>query len=414
MKKSAIVLIALDVIVVAALGAATVFLHTRVETLTNTISYIQDNTDILVTDMSNLQSNIKSTLEEEASKVENWSVDVIDTDFEAETYTVHVSVVPKEYTETTQVSVYFGANEYPLELDGIKFVGDVTLPLSESYKGNLTFLFVDGESRATEVRTDYEGIQEEFSNVVSGKMAVAPTFSDGKLVFNTSNDVNLNTGKYGIQAFDLIVERTGYNPETDEDEADSKDESDDSKTGDEIEECERIDLINSLSMDRNAILDSGSQMTVAGEVELKKSFDVSADCSVRVYLSVETSEGFTFEYDLYNGTINDDGTAIVDEIPRAQSDAVTASGSLDKDASDKNEANDSSTDEDSVDNDSANADSADDKTGDDSTNDDTVDTGKVSDQSTDTDNKDTDVIEVDHFAANARVYDAKGSVYYLN
>lgn len=421
MKKSAIVLIALDVIVVAALGAATVFLHTRVETLTNTISYIQDNTDILVTDMSNLQSNIKATLEEEASKVENWSVDVIDTDFEAETYTVHVSVVPKEYTETTQVSVYFGPNEYPLELDGIKFVGDVTLPLSESYKGNLTFLFVDGESRATEVRTDYEGIQEEFSNVVSGKMAEAPTFSDGKLVFNTSNDVNLNTGKYGIQAFDLIVERMGYNPEIDEDDADSKDKSDDSKTsgtvsktGDKVEECERIDLINALSMDRNAILDSGSQTTVAGEVELKKSFDVSADCSVRVYLSVETSEGFTFEYDLYNGTINDDGTAIVDEIPKAQSGAVTASGSLDKNASDKDEAGDSPEDADSSDNDSANDDSSDDSTGAGSTNDDAVDTGKGSDESTDTDNKNSDVSEVDHFAPNAKVYDAKGSVYYLN
>ena len=74
MKKSYIVLIALDVIVVAALGAATVFLHSRVERLSNTISYIQDNTDILVTDMSNLQSNIKATLEEEASKVEEWSV----------------------------------------------------------------------------------------------------------------------------------------------------------------------------------------------------------------------------------------------------------------------------------------------------------------------------------------------------
>ena len=252
-------------------------------------------------------------------------------------------------------------------------------------------------------------------------MAEAPTFSDGKMVFNTSNDVNLNTGKYGIQAFDLIVERMGYNPEIDEDEADSKDKSDDSKTsgtvsktGDKVEECERIDLINALSMDRNAILDSGSQTTVAGEVELKKSFDVSADCSVRVYLSVETSEGFTFEYDLYNGTINDDGTAIVDEIPKAQSGAVTASGSLDKNASDKDEAGDSPEDADSSDNDSANDDSSDDSTGAGSTNDDAVDTGKGSDESTDTDNKNSDVSEVDHFAPNAKVYDAKGSVYYLN
>ena len=135
---------------------------------------------------------------------------------------------------------------------------------------------------------------------------------------------------------------------------------------------------------------------------------------MRVYLSVETSEGFTFEYDLYNGTINDDGTAIVDEIPKAQSGAVTASGSLDKNASDKDEAGDSPEDADSSDNDSENGDSSDDSTGAGSTNDDAVDTGKGSDESTDTDNKNSDVSEVDHFAPNAKVYDAKGSVYYLN
>ena len=276
MKKSYIVLIALDVIVVAALGAATVFLHSRVERLSNTISYIQDNTDILVTDMSNLQSNIKATLEEEASKVEEWSVDVIDTDFDAKTYTVHVSVVPKEYTANTAVSVYFGANEYPLTLVGLKCVGDGVLPLNESYKGNLTFLFVDGDSRATEVRTDYEGIQEEFSGVVNGKMVTAPTITDGKLSFSTSNDINLNAGKYGIQSFALIVERSGYDGGVNQDEAamaddnDSEDKEDEKKTDEiNIEECERIDLINALSIDRKSILDSGSQMTLAGEVELK-------------------------------------------------------------------------------------------------------------------------------------------------
>lgn len=421
MKKSYIVLIALDVIVVAALGAATVFLHSRVERLSNTISYIQDNTDILVTDMSNLQSNIKATLEEEASKVEEWSVDVIDTDFDAKTYTVHVSVVPKEYTASTTVSVYFGANEYPLTLDGIKFVGDVVLPLNESYKGNLTFLFVDGDSRATEVRTDYEGIQEEFSGVVNGKMVTAPTITDGKLSFSTSNDINLNAGKYGIQSFDLIVERSGYDGGDNQDEAATAVEDDkasedkkDEKTDEiNIEECERIDLINALSIDRKSILDSGSQMTLAGEVELKKAFDISPNCSIRVYLSVETSEGFTFEYDLYNGTIDDTGTAIIDEIAKEPADKNhTGKDQGEDEASD---SSDSDEIEDSKENDeeaSGNAESDNADENPDSDNDKDLENEIANDDEV-TDEDDTEMIMVDHFAPNAKVYDAKGSVYYL-
>ena len=414
MKKSYIVLIALDVIVVAALGAATVFLHSRVERLSNTISYIQDNTDILVTDMSNLQSNIKATLEEEASKVEEWSVDVIDTDFDAKTYTVHVSVVPKEYTASTTASVYFGANEYPLTLDGIKFVGDVVLPLNESYKGNLTFLFVDGDSRATEVRTDYEGIQEEFSGVVNGKMVTAPTITDGKLSFSTSNDINLNAGKYGIQSFDLIVERSGYDGGDNQDEAamaddnDSEDKEDEKKTDEiNIEECERIDLINALSIDRKSILDSGSQMTLAGEVELKKAFDISPNCSIRVYLSVETSEGFTFEYDLYNGTIDDTGTAIIDEIAKEPADKnQTGKDQGEYEASDSGDSDeiDASQENGEEDSDNAENDNADETSDGDKDND-------MEDDGADED--DTEMIMVDHFAPNAKVYDAKGSVYYL-
>lgn len=416
MKKSVILLIALDVIVVAALGAATVFLHSRVERLSNTISYIQDNTDILVTDMSNLQSNIKATLEEEASKVEEWSVDVIDTDFDAKTYTVHVSVVPKEYTASTVVSVYFGANEYPLTLDGIKFVGDVVLPLNESYKGNLTFLFVDGDSRATEVRTDYEGIQEEFSGVVNGKMITAPTLTDGKLSFSTSNDINLNTGKYGIQSFDLIVERSGYDGGDNQDEAAtaadddkaSEDKKDDKKADEiNIEECERIDLINALSIDRNSILDSGSQMTLAGEVELKKAFDISPNCSIRVYLSVETSEGFTFEYDLYNGTIDDTGTAIIDEIAKESADKnQTGKDQGEDEASNSGDSDEIDDFKENDEEDSGNAESDDADETPDSDND-----KDLEDEVTDED--DTEMIAIDHFAPNAKVYDAKGSVYYL-
>lgn len=422
MKKSVMLLIALDVIVVAALIAATVFLHSRVEVLSNQISYIQDNTNILVTDMSNLQDNIKATLEEEASKIEEWNVSVIDTDFDTNTYTVHVSVIPKEYTETTTVSVYFGPNGYPLVLDGLKFVGDVTLPLSESYKGNLTFLLVDGTSRATEVITKYAGIQEEFGNVLSGSMKEAPTIEAGKLSFSTSNDVTLNTGNYGIESFELVVERTNYEPveeelDSVEDDASvvtsskSKKASTTEDVADSIEECEHIDLISALAIDKNAILDAESQMTLAGEVELKKAFEISPGCSIRVYLMVETSEGFIFEYDLYSGTVNAEGNAIIDdesELEEMLNLSTDKSDDVNKNNADKNNA----------DNNNLNTDESYEDESDENTDEDTDDSLEdaatdSSDKENDSDNEEDASVEIDHFAPNAKVFDAKGGVYFL-
>ena len=78
----------------------------------------------------------------------------------------------KEYTEDTKTSVFFGTNEIPLELNGIKYTGEATLPLSEDYAGNVTFLFVDGNKRSTEVLDEFEGVTSVFKNVASAYLPI--------------------------------------------------------------------------------------------------------------------------------------------------------------------------------------------------------------------------------------------------
>ena len=148
-------------------------------------------------------------------------------------------------------------------------------------------------------------------------------------------------------------------------------------------------------------------MTLAGEVELKKAFDISPNCSIRGYLSVETSEGFTFEYDLYNGTIDDTGTAIIDEIAKEPADKNhTGKDPGEDEASDSGDSDeiDASQENGEEDSDNAENDNADETSDGDKDND-------MEDDGADED--DTEMIMVDHFAPNAKVYDAKGSVYYL-
>ena len=85
--------------------------------------------------------------------------------------------------------VFFGTNEIPLELDGIKYTGEATLPLSEDYAGNVTFLFVDGNKRSTEVLDKFEGVTSVFKNVASGILADKPTFDNGSIKLGTDVDV---------------------------------------------------------------------------------------------------------------------------------------------------------------------------------------------------------------------------------
>ena len=122
---------AITIILLAALIAGAVLLNNRIKKLETQMSYTSDNTSVILSDVQTMQDDIKSTLEEEASLITDWDISLKSADFTDMTYTVSVSVVPKEYTEDTKASVFFGPSEIPLELYGIESTGEATRPLSE-------------------------------------------------------------------------------------------------------------------------------------------------------------------------------------------------------------------------------------------------------------------------------------------
>ena len=93
---------AITIILLAALIAGAVLLNNRIKKLETQMSYTSDNTSVILSDVQTMQDDIKSTLEEEASLITDWDISLKSADFTDMTYTVSVSVVPKEYTEDTK------------------------------------------------------------------------------------------------------------------------------------------------------------------------------------------------------------------------------------------------------------------------------------------------------------------------
>ena len=89
------ILIVLILILLLVFG---ILMYGKVSELTNQLAYLQDTTNIILSDVGGMQSSIEKTLEEEASMVEDYSIEVKDMDFARHEYKVEVSVIPKEYT----------------------------------------------------------------------------------------------------------------------------------------------------------------------------------------------------------------------------------------------------------------------------------------------------------------------------
>ena len=98
-KIPAIILTVVLLLVGVMIGAGIQF-HNKLEELGNQLMYLQDTNSILNEEIFSLQTNIEAALEEEASLIENYTVEVIGMNFEKGTYQVKVSVVPKEYSDS--------------------------------------------------------------------------------------------------------------------------------------------------------------------------------------------------------------------------------------------------------------------------------------------------------------------------
>lgn len=181
-------------------------MYHRLVELTSQIRYLQDTTNIILSDVGGMESAITQTLKEESGMVEHYSIELADMDFAADTCEVSVYMIPKEYTDNTSISVFFGTQECPLARDGYAYTGAAVLPLGKSFDGNLTFLFSNGKKKSTEVYSNYDGIQTHLEEVLSAGMQGTPEYKDGQ--FTLDGDVNFSLngcGQYEFERFELAA-----------------------------------------------------------------------------------------------------------------------------------------------------------------------------------------------------------------
>ena len=362
-KRNILATVIIIIVAIAiSLGILLAFVLNRLSVLSNRISYLSDTADIILNNVSTLQSNIEATLEEESSLLESWSVDLLYTDFRTKTYTVDVTIIPKSYTDTTRAIIYFGTNEYELRLDGYSYKSKIVLPLGEKYDGNVTVLFIDGDKKATEVISGYKDVQHDFDDVLSGNATEMPVYKDGKLKIDgafdfvlqgddnfkfTSLELIVDAGKKDIDTVDLkklaeeqmgitdesgsesedsdTIEDTG-NPDsldntdnientdnTDDmdnqnpnDDVDNPDENGNSgaKIDTEEKSTGKLTLAETTEKEesRKHVEETVVPTSFAGTYEMKGEYEVENSQNIRIYLRAETEDGFVFEYDLFNAT----------------------------------------------------------------------------------------------------------------
>ena len=305
-KKAAFIGVGiLILILVGGIVAGFVIMTRQMKEITNQLVYLQDTSDIIQSDLGGLQSDIKKTLEEENSMVENYSIEVLDTDFSAGTYTVQVEVIPKEYTDQTKASVFFGTKEYPLTLEGYTYQGKVVLSTKESYDGNVTFLFRNGEKKSTEVLKNYVGFLTGFDNVLQGTLEKNPEFSQGTMQLNSQLEFDLQgAGNFEFSSLMCVVEKgeeTIYEKEL--------------LTEKPEEEPDTVDFFQGMSdSDETVSTEAAAEKEVpvepvaglVGTVMIEAEQEVEPVTDVRIYLKAVSTDGYTFIYDIFQGTTGEE------------------------------------------------------------------------------------------------------------
>ena len=297
-KKWIILLLTVaDILLLAGILTSAIVNYFRMETITGRLAYLQDTTDIVQGDISGLQSNLEAALAEESSLIESYAIEVTDADFAAGTYEVHVSVTPKEYTDHTAVSIYFGTREYRLELNGYSYEGRVVLPMDTSFDGNVTFLLMEGEKKTTEVLRDYVGFQTGLKDVVSGIVDQEPTYREGKLHLEGNGAFSLEgNGNYAFQTFELLITANGneiYNLDLISKNRADEDDGPGFSFSHEESSTESIGAL------------AGTWEPVEGmegEFALDAEAEAEAGADIRIFLKAVSEEGYTFEYELFHAT----------------------------------------------------------------------------------------------------------------
>jgi hypothetical protein len=280
----------------AALAFGVLFLYRKLSELANQMTYLQDTTNVILSDVGNLQSNFEKTLAEENSMIESYSIEVTDMDFARGTYHVQIAVIPKEYTDETQVSVYFGTMECQLTANGYTYEGTMTLPLEKTFDGNLTFLLANGRKKNTEVIEDYEGLYNHLEQVLTGSLADDVTYRDGTVSLDSTCSYALDGGGiYEFDSFKLVIEVDGEEIGSINLLQDAAGTTDELQSGDTEAETDAQQIELPVS-------------GLTGTHACKFSYDLQAEeealpenPQIRAFLRAESTEGYRFECEVSGG-----------------------------------------------------------------------------------------------------------------
>ena len=303
-----IISIVLNIGIIAGLLWVGNYLRSLVLQVDSKVAYVQDSLAILTTDVKNMKAEIQQTLEDENSLVEEYTVELADLNLDDMTYSVYVTVMPKTYTETTEIYMYFGTTEYPLELNGYFFDGTITLPLDSDYTGNATLLIVDGNQRSTEVLSGYEDKAPTFESVIVASAFTQPTVSDGIVTVTAPEQlVLIANDSFEFTSFNLIVEVDGTRVFN----RDYIVYLEEVLSGAETYTCD-----DSLDLTEHDAITGG--ITCGGGSDFE--FDALENQQVHIYLQAVTGDGITFTYDLYHAAVNSQGTGFVPDETAFDSD----------------------------------------------------------------------------------------------
>lgn len=292
------------VVVMIVLSVFCAFMYLKLTELTNQLTYLQDSTNVILSDVGNLQANIEKTLEEGASMIEDYSIDIVDMNFSKKTYDVSVSVIPKEYSDKTSVTVYFGTKECPLKADGYTFKGNMTLPLNQTFDGNITFLIANGSKKTTEVLQDYNGMNTDLSRVLSGSLEDAPTYKDGEIHLKSDCTFALdNIDLYEFTEFEMVADLNDVEIWSQDLMPDLKDET----ANESIEDPLLTTEVDTQETSQSFATSGTGESTCKFSYELPVNTDgndadvVREDQHIRIYLRAVTKDGYRFEYDVFQG-----------------------------------------------------------------------------------------------------------------
>lgn len=299
-RLAAMVGVVLNVCIIFILVYSIVQTNERLSEANSKLNYLSDNTDILMSEVNNLHTEFGAMLEDEASLLESCSIEVTDTDFREGVYTVDVTVIPKEYTEKTQSTIYFGTRELKLKLEGYKFIGKTVLPLSETYKDNVTVLFVDGNKRRTEQLTAFDGLSNDFEGILTAGTKEVPKYKDGKLKLSSPIDYELDgKSRFEFKRFELAIRVNGMEISKFDMTATNRNEKPDESK--DTEKTERPGDLATTSLEKNI------SNSITGTYVSNEDIVVPEDANVRIYFRAVTTEGFRFEFDVFNGKTKKDG-----------------------------------------------------------------------------------------------------------